>query len=95
MPISTHLTGPPSDYFIGRHVAPPEVTNYVSISFKSDSNVILCGAELTTYEEPNGSIVKRYHLSSGPHADAPFVIGLSEGSFMVVVEGRYANGGSR
>jgi hypothetical protein len=90
MPIATELVDGPADYFIGRHLAYPQVTNYVSISLTSNSRVVICGAELTTLEEPNESIVKHYRLPTGPHGDMPFVVGLSEGHFRVVVFGRYA-----
>jgi hypothetical protein len=92
MPISVEPTDPTPNYlyFIGRHLEPPQVTNYLSISFESDSKVVICEAELKTYEEPNGSIVKRHKLPTGPHGDKPFVIGITEGNFRVNVFGRYA-----
>jgi hypothetical protein len=92
MPISVELTDPTPNYlyFIGRHVAPPEVTNYLSISFESDAKVIICEAELKTYEEPYGSIVKRHQLPTSPHEGKPFVLGITEGGFRLNVFGRYA-----
>jgi hypothetical protein len=80
------------EYFIGPHVEPPQVTNYLTISVTTDSKMTFCEVELITYEEPNESIVKRHRLHTGPHAGGPFELGLTGGgNFLVRAFGRYAH----
>jgi hypothetical protein len=78
------------EYFIGPHLDPPQVTNYISISVTTDSKMSFCEVELKTYEGPNGEIVKRHRLhTTTPHEGGAFILGITEGGFRVVAFGRY------
>jgi hypothetical protein len=92
MPIISGPGSPPADFFIGRHVQPPEVTDYEVVHVTSNSRVIICHIELVIYEDPNGTTVRHYQLPTGPHGSKPTTIGDTEGSFKLTVEGRYSSG---